>query len=177
MSYNYDKKDATVNTLREGAETVVCAVFPKGLVVADDNTVKHFFHALCNVQSLDSIVMIPESEKEVYGAGKRKKRITSRIRKVDPFNMVINGNAVKTMAAFQQQDIQAKHFVELKGDVENICHLVQFSHDEDTGDLIATDLWMNMTARLLESPGNAEGTTTANIQFYSDDVRVIRIDG
>ena len=177
MANSRDQAKATVNTRRFGTDIITTLVFPEPLLVADESTIAHFTHTLCNVIAIDDIVMVPESEEEAFGLGKRMQRVISRIKKLDPLTVTLNGNAMKTMAAFQQTDIQETHTIELTGDVEKQCHLINYGHDKETGELFVTDCVLNLTARLLAIPGGAEGETQSTIELYSDDPVLLRADG
>ena len=121
--------------------------------------------SLCTVTSMDNPALSPFNEQEIQTAGKKRLNINDGY-ELTQFNMAIQGNSVKDVAALMGQNMnkEGEYGFRFIGDHGTMGAIVVTGYEKDSNIILCQHVYTNVKMKIEDLPGTGE---TYNISFYS----------
>jgi len=175
-AYVFPALEATAAQIRSGKNIAAVWVVKKAIAIGSAPVTAYKMAGnLCTYISVDDIPHELIDERDIYLGGKQPIKVNSGA-KVGDFTITLKGDAVDSQAALAGLSFTNLAALEYGKVYNDVGCLLMFSHDNNQG-LQRVDVICDLSVKLMQGPGSAEGDVTATVTFYSNNSRHMAVSG
>lgn len=149
---------------------VIAYFVPYNPVISTTRSVIKPVGTLCTITAMDNPTIAMLNEREAQTMGKKRIQVNDGY-ELSPFNLTIEGNTIKDVAALTGHNMNQTGFYSFQqiGEYGLMGALILKGYAKDSNIILRQDVYTNVNMKVTEMPGSGE---TYTITFYAKEPKI-----